>query len=428
MLVYKDVQEFPLRTREAWEHGGTVESVASATSYFVSEGKVSKVMSSKMTGINRHSGNRYYRWHNTSANTFYRKKNGKIAGRTMSGGAKPSQKSFFGNAPLHALRDGRFRDLVVENLGEVNFDTLYPLGNHFGLDNESQIGSGLRPAFQADDLRGFLDASFGKTRYRRDLARSVAQANPNAIAFARAFRGLVPIDWIVDFLRRNNGQEREHRGMVDIRPVIRRLDPRSYRDLLRNTEMNMRTLISLEDSIRSYHIQHNIDVVNDLRIRQIGELHDLAYPGRQHRQQAGGGAFLVREPIVYTPPSPPKNEPITLGDLGKKLDGAMIGEHRVVLPKDTDTLREWGNYMHNCIGGYAYRATANTDAIYGGIYHGETLVANFEINDKTLTQLLGKYNNALEKELRGDIENLLAAEGVVWGSYWGSEELNELNW
>lgn len=405
MLVHSVQTDYPLHENEYYPGQPTL--VATKYSYFVKDNAVSKIYSQKISGLNRHSRNRYYRWQTQSVSTVYRTKSGRIAGRHRAG------KSWTASLALHAFeRDDFFKQAVVDKFGvEPTLENAYPLASHYGVPNEMCIPGGLRNGLRQETLGDLLNVTFGKTRYRKDLAKAVAKASPNAIAYARDFRGLVPIDWIVNFLRANEGtpQDASRMGVKSLRPVLLQIDPRSYRDLLRQT-LDGASVHSIIDILHAPVVPG--------RYRTIHQMHDSFYEAyRQNMRQR-----RVLNPVtrVYEPPTP-KEIPQT--PIAQSIDGVTAGEFVIRTAKDTGELHNWGEEMRNCIGSYGYAVTGqHASQVLGGIYQGEKLIANFEITDRRLGQLLGKCNNPLDAETRRVIEAAFNDKKIETKTYWGSDD------
>lgn len=405
MLVNSVQREYPLY--DDVYNGDSPQMIASKDSYFVKDNAVTKIHSQKMSGINRHSRKRYYRWQTGNIYSVYRTKTGRIAGRGRAG------KSWTAYLPLDSIRhDEFFKNAIIEKFGvEPSLDSAYPLASHYNIRNEMCIAGGLRNGLRQETLGDLLAVTFGKTRYRKDLAKAVAKSSPNAIAYARDFRGLVPIDWIVNFLRINEATEREANriGVKSLRPVLLQIDPRSYRDLLRQT-LDGGNVHSIQDIL-------NAPVVPG-RYRSINEMHDAFYEAyRQNHRQA---RVINPRTNRWEPPAP---KPIPQIELAKVIDGVIAGRLLIKTAKDTGELHTWGEEMRNCIGGYGWEVSReNSHKVLGGVYEGDKLIANFEIIDRRLGQLLGKANSVLPFDDRKAIEAALREKNVTVGTYWGSED------
>lgn len=381
--------------------------IKSKTSYFVNDkGSVTMLRSQRATGISRKHGKRWYRWEETGGSCVYKTKSGSIAGFTKTG------KRFHGFIPFHEYRrDEKFQELVHANIGPLRFEEIYPLAEHYGIASQEDLPVGIRGAFKAEEHKQFAIALFGKTRYRKPLNRALNQANPSAISVAHDFRGLVPIDWIIDFLRINQrGENMEflRMGIPSIREYLMRIEPRSYRHLLQ-TPLTRNDAYGLADIERQrrwrQYEPHG-------RVKTWTELHDMLLP-----------PIRWEERTMRIPLEKPSKIPLT--DLGKKLQGKKVGTLKVVIPTKPAQLTEWGDTMSNCIGGYVWDVgRENSTKVLGACYEGEKLIANFEISNNRLRQLLGKANKQIPKEHREKMEAFFKKNGVeVDNNYWGASAL-----
>ena len=129
-----------------------------------------------------------------------------------------------------------FASEVERAFSEIpTFSELFPLAQHYGAHSYSYIPVGLRSAMiGAENVQEFTRRAFGKTRYRRDLVKAVASATLKDVENAWQFRGLVPIDWIVDLLRGRQWEGRNsHQNIISIpRRHLKHLDQRSLRRLM----------------------------------------------------------------------------------------------------------------------------------------------------------------------------------------------------
>jgi hypothetical protein len=149
--------------------------------------------------------------------------------------------------------------------------------------------------------------------------------------------------------------------------------------------------------------------LEDIQFTSFKELHDAL--SRDQRK--------LREPEV----------PVAYRKRGKALAGEY-GDYRIVAPRTTYDLIDWGQDMNNCIGGYGYAASTGTSLLYG-VYQGSTLLGNMEINPKNgdIRQLLGKHNAPVAD--KACVEAVHAAVKAQWpnanvaggwqGNGWGDE-------
>lgn len=433
MIVHKHVRDYQV---PEWDNGSKrIEK--DATTLFRSPGKVTLMTSQKITGVRRDNGKRWYRWQNMSAMGFRRNSNGTILAynvyRGANGWANGQVSTTFSlfdpNGYFLRYMEG-LRELVPatirEEFGDLSLHSLYPIAAMYDIDNYDQIPKALLPAFRESDFKDFVARTFGKSRVRKDLVKSAAEAHPLQIGVIQEFRGLVPVDWIVDNLRSGENIHPVN-FRPRLRPLLKQIDPHSYRALLRD-QFNTTSIYNVRElSLPGRPITRG----EGQRVRNWGEFHDVFLPPvRLARGGYIGNAGAGRVVGTYTPPPPPVNEPIELTDLAKSLHEKVEGEYKITCATETDQMRAWSNEMSNCIGSYASTAKAGR-GIYGAVHRGEKLLANFEVSKTyaqtgpqtekyTLKQLLGKANSNLKEDDRVAIEKMLASAGVtIPEHYWG---------
>lgn len=372
---------------------------------FVHDHKVALVSSTLYSGINRYSQKRWFRWNTNSSTGFYRTNRNLIVPFSITknkGKCRPSMLN-----PFDLLRNSNarlsneFSDAVKSKLNVTEEKDVYPMLDHFGFQYQ-YIPKGMKYAFRADNGRDFAAALFGKSNVRKDLIRESCNAHPNDLCLVKEFRNLVPVDWIINFLRQqNNVPYRIPRN--NLRKILQSIDPRSLRYLLHdNDDQRMRWAADVARS----------DVVlnNNVYVRSWHALHDEIWqnPWPAIRQQ-------------YVAPPPPKNRKITLVPLAEKLDDLIVDDLVFKPAKDTDTMQQWSDYMSNCIRGYADQAVHGY-GVYAAVERDGEVIANLEIVNDNLKQLLGKYNQVLDKDVRNKIVSTLEKVGVNTSEdWWGSE-------
>lgn len=259
---------------------------------------------------------------------------------------------------------------------------------------------GFLSATQAATMPDFVAAIFGRRHVRKDMVKAVALASPHVIMFAADFRGLVTTDHIVTFLRDNADLDPMTIRLLSSLPAslrvqLRTLDPRSLVRLLRQGRLTQTDLREIRDLQR-------IEDYNGSYVRSWHEMHELTslMASRQERTQA----------ISPTP-------------LSKRLDGAEFEGLRIACPQSFGDLHDWSSQMSNCIGGYT-RQAARGLTVLGGIYDGEKLVANFQVDParRELQQLLGKHNRRLPADIVDRCERYFATHKINTRDYWGKPQ------
>jgi hypothetical protein len=297
-----------------------------------------------------------------------------------------------------------FRELANKYVGDVNFDKIFPLAKHYDISYQNTLPPGFAMALRQNSLRDMVEVLFGKTRYRKDLAKAVAQSFPQAIMMGVDFRGLVPIDWIIDFLRNNRRVLSYPVKYPSVRNILLRLDRRSYPALLRE-QLDWATLLHVCDVTSGYN-QYGVEVPPQ-RIRSWEQFHNLIW--QQIRDNETSLSSIV-----------PKDAPIPLTDLAQQLSGLTVDGYTVVVPERAEELYVWGHEMRNCIGGYAKLVLhEGSKETLGAITSNGRVVVNFEVHDGKLRQFLGKCNQDPPVEIAKKFEPVFQSLGVSTNSYLG---------
>lgn len=376
-----------------------------AWSVFVGENNVSLVEAILKVGLNKYSGREWYRWDTELRYVLSRNKNGLLVPIKMVGKqyGDPSYVFSLARQDLWVSEVRRvFSDEVEKKFGVITLKSVYPVAGMYNLSGYYEMPPTIIHAMRQPVFKDFVAEVFGKKNMRKDLVKACATSTPISVALAAQFKGLVPIDWIINFLRNNprsefyNPEDRTvTRSLSKIRPILTQLDPRSYRRLL-SLNMHPNSWYHITDTVRwSDRIEHPYFV------RSWDDLHRQLYRG------------YVKDPF--------EDQEIKLNALAKRLNNAETKNFRIVPAHHTSIMTKWGDKMNNCIATYRRTALEGKN-VYAGIYVGEKLKANMEIADGTLRQLLGTNNTPMKPDARDEIVSLLREKGVVVPDrYWGSE-------
>lgn len=320
-----------------------------------------------------------------------------------------------------------------------------PLLAHYGVSIGSggQLWLGDQQGFSSSDYKApfqkllltcetpmeFVKAAFGKTRYRKDLVKAVADAPLPLVNVAWAMRGLVPIDWIIAYLR--SCPQELHRTVLrhdtsaDVLMFrkLMKMIPRENdrRSIMQDTLSADRTrFMHWQDSIRLYFEpepssalrNHPDEFWQETRLRTFEELHDEAMGLFQTHSRFVPSSVDVHK--VYKVP-----EPI------EALHGEQFGDYHIEVAQTVDTLRKWGRSMNNCIETY-WQGMIQKSTVLGAVYRNEDMVANFELDYRdeqpVLRQLLGQGNTYLESDVKQEVVNALESHRVdVTRRWWGSD-------
>lgn len=291
-----------------------------------------------------------------------------------------------------------------------------PLGSHFASRGSEDLRYQFRQSpitpylYTSNTMPEFVAATFGKTRIRKDLVKAVAQSSFSSVECMWAARGIVPVDWIVTALREEGNliAVQSKLALKGARWVLPRVRPQVQKTIL--SEMLRSDLAHrgyLRD-IRWVVERDGYDIPPDLlmgrNIRNIRDAHDALIAFRRARKEFN------------------TNVSVELTGFKKEMNDQQIGDMTFVIANTSQMLRDWGNIMSNCIGSYDAYLRSN-DAILGGIYEGDTLIANTELQRSggkwRVIQLLGKYNRPVADNHKKQVEKFFTDNNVDVSQYWG---------
>lgn len=384
----------------------------------VGEDFVSLTDSTLRKGNNQHSGKSYSRFHLNSCLILKKKhykdgapryhayfKTGKIRNRAANFQdvtPRIAEGHVYGmnnNVENRAIAISQFFKVIGHDalpMGSEFLKLAYPMLSH---NPAWQWAPGMGSALRRTDTRSFVETAFGKTRYRKDLVKAIAESpSLDRVAQARVWRGLVPIDWIVDGLQQavpgslNNQASAVVQQDVQLRRLLKMVDQGSRKRLLIQAMTNDRGSHFMGDTLRSVET-----------ILSAGD--PLEYIGRVDGWRSLHDALATQARLAVN-----ANRPIPQdGEIYKLLDGLVTTSGiRIESAKDTDDLIYWGGQMSNCIGSYAQQAVCASTYLFA-LYENDTLVGNMEVAPNgTVRQIVGKFNGnfAQSKEVN---EAILAA-------------------
>jgi hypothetical protein len=378
--------------------------VARSRALFLRENNITIVSSEKYSGKNRHSGNQWWRWQNVASRGFRINHKGTIIPYSISYDKNNIYSMINrGSDPFSDLHvragfdvEYAFKLRAREYFGIDSLKSVYPMAEVYHLEEYNSIPKGMLQNFRQTNAKDYVTSIFGKDRYRRDLLKAACSTTPEIVAIAKEFRGLVPIDWIINFMR-NHSKENAFPvngfSVKGLRNVLTQLDPRSYRYLLNDTEDRLDRWAA--------DIARRRRVNGPIRATSFHNLHDELYP-------TYGGYEYVQS-----------NEAIKLIGAAKELDGLVIDDLTFHPARETNDMVKWSSEMSNCISGYTSEAI-NGRGVYAAVERDGKVIANIEIVNNRLKQLLGKYNQSLDDTTKIKIVNALNDKGVeTVGDWWG---------
>lgn len=96
-----------------------------------------------------------------------------------------------------------------------------------------------------------------------------------------------------------------------------------------------------------------------------------------------------------------------------KIDGAIVQDWQIVVPKTNHELIEWGNQMHNCIASYASLDMGNTVLLGLRNRKEDRLEYCLEVSSRRLRQFKAKYNADASPEIVDVVGKVLKDNGVI---------------
>lgn len=413
--------------------------------------KVAVTFSEYLTGLNRHSGKRWFKWHTQEATGIYRMDNGTLMPYSRIRGRDGKWKNqvpvtVFARLDNMLSAHDRFepyRQAMEETFKVTSLKDVYPIAELYDISQYEQMPASIRKFMREDNFRDFVEVSYGKSVIRKDLVKAAAKVNPGYVNYTRAFRGKVPADWIVGFLRNHEEStlQMPHVNERTLAEVLATVDERTLRTLLRDNVMTHNEYYMLQDTMNylgntNAHWRNNPwESLADKRFASWREIHDAAYaiPPRRNGMVHRNHNAIAANPVftgVYTPPKPPEPEEVKLNELSEKIHNAEFGGYKFKCPTMDNELDNWSDIMGNCIRSYKYQAKTGY-SVYAAVYKNDRMMCNIEISkhltnvqDKKdtweLRQLLGKHNNPLDKEGHDTLVSFLEMQGVdCSGDYWG---------
>jgi hypothetical protein len=317
------------------------------------------------------------------------------------------------NSEFHSVLAGEFIKMYEARYGATGLLPLmssigklaYPiLRDHDRWLYQRPLGGALRQT----SGRAFIEHAFGKTRYRKDLMKAVADSYwLEPVSMAHEFRGLVPIDWIVDFIRNapKHAIDLPLHGEQwgNLRKIAKLTDPRSARRLMEGLLAPGNTAMLVTDSIRSMRAIHDREAIPELgRVESWRQVHDEL-------------AMQARRAVNPNKPIPQKHKIVKALD-GLELRNEADIEYRFESAKMTDDMDNWGAIMGHCIGSYMSTAVAER-GFYFAIYKDGRLYANAEVSpDGSVRQLYGRFNQTPpeRKWLKAEIAKVVPSNRIEY--------------
>lgn len=319
-----------------------------------------------------------------------------------------------GRSKMGAVRDTTGRFLTrIKNARNLDHFELYDIGaQSMGYDSARDMVDkefplhqgfdmhvpGIANLMRYEDLNHMGRHLMGKN-FQKSIPRLMGAVDGNYAALKRsgfleivmAFQGIVPTDWIAEILEAHGGNRGAGLNFYT------RDDVREMRRFLRTgTQTQLRRLTRNPGAEFSWLFRdsaRHLETLQGVEFRNLEELHNVVAP----RVQAARRVIEADREIVLT-------------DKAKEFLGE--GEnYTVIAPEKTGELYEWSKIMGNCISGYGSHAADGRSLLYA-VMQEDKMVGNIELTpDGSIKQLLGKFNQSLDKDLNAALKARVQA---VW--------------
>lgn len=252
----------------------------------------------------------------------------------------------------------------------------------------------------AHSIPEYLDGFLGKKRPKKlnkilynCIARKDYRQFINSTLAYKHSKGIVDINHIYSALTHENfylamDSKVSRKTYYEWRRFIKRLPLRIYLNIL--TQGVRLSSYTLNDTMRQ--LAHLPEFVIDSNIRTLQDLHDAVSIAYRRKQN---------------PDFPLKNDEEIL-----VLDNVDVGDMRIVVPKTSYELVEWGARMRNCIASYAKLVNGKQRFLLG-ISERSELKYNLEINNQTVVQFKGAGNSTPNQDDKKLIVDYLTKEKLI---------------
>lgn len=176
------------------------------------------------------------------------------------------------------------------------------------------------------------------------------------------------------------------RGLHSVRDFLQRYDHKKIVKIL-TTAQNYGELRDTADQYETH--PDKIPLMDDFKT--LKEIHD--YVSREFGK--------IKEPAVT----------FEYPDYVQAIDGVEVDGLTIKLAKDSHILIDWGQEMHNCIGGYKDRVVSK-ECILIGVYEGTKIKYNIEVGPAGIRQFKKDRNIEETGEIRNKIVKEIMDRGI----------------
>lgn len=251
-------------------------------------------------------------------------------------------------------------------------------------------------------LKDIVHKCFGYSGNK--LTKLIAESGknlPNYLEFGMAFKGFLKEDEFRTFL-----------GVNVFYSYICDADLKNFRKFL-SCYKRERILIMLKHS----KDRANTDRYSaDAYVLDCGRLYFDTYKRQGFYMLEKPKSFVeIHNHLVKLNNNLPKQadiSPLPVSEKMQKIDGQIIEDLRIEVPKITNDLAKYGLALNNCIRSYSY-AVKNKATSVLAIYKKDNLAYNLEIRDNKVRQFVGNYNSQPDQKDKELVEALLKENEII---------------
>lgn len=275
----------------------------------------------------------------------------------------------------------------------------YPVLHHLHSDRVPAYPTAITRYAATNDLSKFVYRVFGKTRFRKDLVKAVANLfSGDVFMFGYWFRGLVPIDWIIGFYQKYAGKNPQSfnttYSLSDMHKVLYKLPKKQVHKLFNllitdYSDTHSHIIDGLLYTLESIYYSDLYSGIEGIKFTSLKEAHDKYSTYLRIEETKKRNAEFLK--------------PLTKTSLAHKIDSIEYPANSDIKLKTADCamdLVEWGGIMNHCIGSYAHEAI-NGNGTFGVILQNDKPIGNFHYSHAgdNLYQMFGKHNQELPVEV-----------------------------
>lgn len=257
------------------------------------------------------------------------------------------------------------------NLSQLIKEACYPLLKEIKCKN---INSDYSIHFKKPNIKSAIKSCFGydsKKLVKMVCERIIKEDSTSIFQAGVILKGLIPLDYFYTIESMSNRILSHRIGKINrIRNLLKNYDFKRIKTLLFPDGV-FDIDYNINDSAMQYSLYKD-KITLPPKPKDVQELHDSI-------------SLQVRN----------FKDPDFILPVKEELDGQTFGEFKIISPKSRNELVKWGNFMGNCIAGYAEKVK-NKQCLLLGLEKNGQLMYNCEIVGKTLTQFRGKWNGAPE--------------------------------